>query len=139
MSRTKLAWKILKKVNLHKIILIYIVVLITSAIILKFVDPNIPTVPDGLWYLYVSFTTIGYGDIVVSTHIGRIITVIVSLFGIYIVTLITSVLINYYQELNKLLTKESRELILDKLERLPELSKEELKEISKNLKNKINK
>ena len=57
MSRAKLAWKILKKVNLDKIILIYIVLLIVSAITLNFVDPNINSVLDGLWYLFITFTT----------------------------------------------------------------------------------
>lgn len=134
MNRIKLAYNILRKMNVDKIILSFIVFLIISSFILVRIEPEINNIWDGMWYCFISFTTIGFGDIVAVTAIGKIITVIVALYGVILVALITGVLVNYYQEINKIKMNESVEIFMDKLERLPELSKEELKEISDKVK-----
>lgn len=134
MKKIKLAWNILRKMNVDKIILSFIFILIGSSFILAKFEPEISNIWDGMWYCFVSFTTIGFGDIVVVTAIGKIITFIVALYGIVLVAIITGVLVNYYQEINKIKINESVEVFMDKLERLPELSKEELKEISQRVK-----
>lgn len=134
MNRIKLAYNILRKMNVDKIILSFIVFLIISSFVLVRIEPEINNIWDGMWYCFISFTTIGFGDIVAVTAIGKIITVIVALYGVILVALITGVLVNYYQEINRIKMKESTEVFMDKLERLPELSKEELKEISDKVK-----
>lgn len=134
MKKIKLAWNILRKMNVDKIILSFIIILIGSSFILVKFEPEISSIWDGIWYCFVSFTTIGFGDIVVVTAIGKIITFIVALYGIVLVAIITGVLVNYYQEINKIKMNESIEVFMDKLERLPELTKEELKEISQKVK-----
>ncbi len=136
MKKIKLIWKILKKLDADKIILIYFILMLIASLLLTKFEPQINNIFEGIWYCFISFTTIGFGDIVATTLIGRIITVIIALYGMFIVSLITGVLINYYQEINKIKLKESVEVFMDKLENLPELSKEELNEISDNVKRK---
>lgn len=136
MKKIKLVCRILKKMNVDKIIFVYLILMLISSFLLVKYEPQINNIFEGIWYCFVSFTTIGFGDIVATTVIGRIITVIITLYGMVIVALITGVLINYYQEVNKIKIKESVEIFMDKLERLPELSKEELKVISDNVKKK---
>jgi len=137
MKRTKLAFKILKKMNVDKIVVSFISLMILCSFLLTLVEPEINDIFTGLWYSFVAFTTIGFGDIVAITLIGRIITVILSLYGIILVAIMTGVLVSYYQELNNLRLKISTEELLDKIDRLPELSKEELTEISKKIKKKL--
>ena len=134
MKKIRLACNILKKMNVDKIAVSFFFLIIIASIILARFEPEIKNIWDGLWYCFISFTTIGFGDIVVVTTIGKIITIIVALYGIVLVALITGVLVNYYQEINKIKINESTEVFLDKLERLPDLSKEELKEISQKIK-----
>ena len=136
MRKTKIAFRLLKKMNVDKIIIAYLVLMIISSWVLTYIEPQIKNVLDGMWYCFISFTTIGFGDIVASTFLGRIITIIIALYGMLIISIITSVLISYYQEINKLKVNDSVEKFLYKLERLPELKKEELKEISDNVKQK---
>lgn len=136
MKKIKLAWKILRKMSVDKIIIIYLILMLISSFLLTKFEPQIDNVFEGVWYCFITFTTIGFGDIVATTLIGRIITIIIALYGMFIVSLITGVLINYYQEINKIKVKESVEQFMDKLEKLPELSKEELKLISEKVKNK---
>ena len=104
------------------------------SIILAQIEPEINNFGDGIWYCFVAFTTIGFGDIVVKTLVGRIITILVSIYGILIIALITGVIVNYYQEFIKIKEKGTIESFMDKLERLPELSKKELEEISQKVK-----
>ncbi len=134
MKRTKLAFRIIKKMNVDKIITCYLILMFIASIILCKVEPQINNIFDGIWYCFVTLTTIGFGDMVAVTFIGRIITVVIALYGIIIVALISGVLINYYQELNKVKVNISTEQFLEKLERLPELSMEELAEISEKVK-----
>ena len=134
MKKTKLIFSILKKMNVDKIITGYIILMVICSFILMCIEPQIDNIFDAMWYCFVSFTTIGFGDIVATTFLGRIITVIISLYGIIIVAIITGVLINYYQEVNKLKVNDSIEKFLYKLEKLPELSKKELTEISEYIK-----
>ena len=134
MKKIKLTWNILRKMNVDKIILSFIILLIGSSFVLVKFEPEISSIWDAMWYCFVSFTTIGFGDIVVVTAIGKIITFIVALYGIVLVAIITGVLVNNYQEIKKNKMNESVEVFMDKLERLPELSKEELKEISQKVK-----
>ena len=135
MKKTKLIFRILKKMNVDKIITGYIILMVICSFILMCIEPQIDNIFDAMWYCFVSFTTIGFGDIVAITFLGRVITVIISLYGIIIVAIITGVLINYYQEVNKLKLNDSIEKFLYKLEKLPELSKKELTEISDYIKN----
>lgn len=120
--------------NVDKIILSFIALNFVCSFILARIEPEINNIWKGLWYCFISFTTVGFGDVVVTTVLGKIITVIITLYGIVIVALITGVLVNYYQEINKIKAKESVETFLNKLEDLPNLSKEELQEISSKVK-----
>ena len=139
MKKIKLIWRILQKMDLDKIIGTYLLTIMISSFLLVRVEPQIDNILEGIWFCFVTFTTIGFGDIVVTTIIGRIITIIMALYGIIVVALFTGVIVNYYQELNKIKLEQSIEIFFDKLERLPELSKEELKQISDNIKKKRNK
>ena len=134
MKKIKLACNILRKMNVDKIALSFIFFIIIASFILARFEPEISNIWDGIWYCFISFTTIGFGDIVAVTAIGKIITVIIALYGIVLVAIITGVLVNYYQEINRIKMNESVEVFMDKLDRLPELSKEELKEISQKVK-----
>lgn len=136
MKKMRLLWKILKKMNVDKIILTYLILMLVSSFLLVRFEEQIDNIFEGIWYCFVTFTTIGFGDIVATTLIGRIITIIIALYGMFVVALITGVLVNYYQEINKIKLEDSIEVFMDKLERLPELSKEELQSISENVKKK---
>ena len=54
-----------------------------------------------LYYTVISFTTVGYGDIYATSGIGKILTMISSLFGIAIVALPAGIITaGYMSEIN---------------------------------------
>ena len=56
------------------------------------------TFGDGLWYSFATVTTIGFGDITATSNIGRVLTVFLGIYGIIVVAVITSIIVNFYNE-----------------------------------------
>ena len=61
-------------------------------------EPDINAYPDALWYCFAVVTTIGFGDFAAVTPMGRILTVILGFYGIVVVAVITSIVVNFYNE-----------------------------------------
>jgi len=45
---------------------------------------------DGVWYALVTITTVGYGDVVPTTHAGRVFGIFLILFGVVFFSLVTA-------------------------------------------------
>ena len=61
---------------------------------------------DALWWSFVTFTTVGYGDILLKTTAGRLIAIILMIFGIGFVGITTSTIAAYL--VNNDIKKEKR-------------------------------
>jgi len=130
----KRSYKILKRTGTLKVFFSFLLFLLAASAILTLIEPDIYTLGDGIWYCFVAATTIGFGDICVSTGFGRIITILVSVYGILVTAMVPGVVVSYYMEYLKIREKETLSLFFEKLERLPELSQEELAELSERVK-----
>ena len=127
-------WLVLKRTGALKTFFGFLIICFGASFILKLVEPDIKTIGDGIWYCFVASTTIGFGDIYATTTIGRIITICISLCGIFVFAMMTGVVVSYYTEYLSNKKDETLSLFLEKLENLPNLSKKELKEISDKIK-----
>ena len=74
-----------------------------------------------------------------TTVIGRIIAVILTVYSIAVIAIFTAVIVGFFNDMAKARASESAQQFTDDLERLPELSKEELRELSRRVKNFLNK
>lgn len=74
-----------------------------SALVIYNVEPeSFSTFFDAVYWATISLTTVGYGDIYPVTTIGRIVTMISSIFGIAIIALPSGVITaGYLDEINK--------------------------------------
>jgi voltage-gated potassium channel len=53
-------------------------------------EPKVETLSDGLWLAFTTAATVGYGDIVPSTHASRTFAVLVVLLGLAVFSLVTA-------------------------------------------------
>lgn len=79
------------------------VYILVSALVIFNVEPDsFPTFFDAIYWAVVSLTTMGYGDIYPVTAIGRIVTMISSIFGIAIVAMPASIITaGFMEEMDK--------------------------------------
>ncbi|MES1980320.1 MAG: potassium channel family protein [Pseudomonadota bacterium] len=54
------------------------------------VEPRALSLSDGLWLAFTTAATVGYGDIVPSTHASRAFAVVVVLLGLAVLSLVTA-------------------------------------------------
>ena len=88
-----------------------LVMIVAFSFVFIAVEPAITNFPDSLWYSFAVVTTIGFGDIVAVTPIGRILTVLLGLYGLVVVAVITSIIVNFYNEtIGKQDAKELKEI-----------------------------
>lgn len=127
-------YRILKRTGAIKIFFGYLGLLIIGGSVLYLIEPQINTIFDGFYYSFVASTTIGFGDITPVTIAGKIITVLMTIAGILTVAMVPGVVVAYYTEYLKAKESETISAFLEKLEHLPDLSQEELQELSDKIK-----
>ena len=125
---------VLKRTGALKAFLSFIIVCLIASFIFVLIEPDVDTIGEGMWYCFVASTTIGFGDISAMTTVGRIITILVALNGIFVFAMMTGVVVSYYTEYLNNRKDETISLFLEKLENLPNLSKKELETISEKVK-----
>lgn len=126
---------IMKKLRILKAILIrthavnilfgYLVFIFLAAFAIQILEPDIQSYSDALWYCYAVLSTVGFGDIVVTTWIAKIISVIVTVYSILVIAIVTDVVTSYYNQIIQLQQQETIVAFLDQLEQLPNLSPSE--------------
>lgn len=132
--RPRIIWTIVRASGLLPVTLSFILMFGVFSLVVAAVEPDIPTVFDAAWFLYTVIITIGLGDYTCVTAVGRIATIALSLYSVFFLALVTGTVVNYCAERMKLESNESVAAFIDKLERLPELSDDELAELSEQIK-----
>ena len=93
--------KIIRKTYAMEIIMVLLLLICAFSYVFEYTEPAMPSFTDGLWYCFAIVTTIGFGDITAVSLIGRILSVILGIYGIIVVALITSIIVNFYGEVKK--------------------------------------
>lgn len=134
MKQLRILKSVLVRTHTHKILFSYLVFVFLDALVIFLADPAITTYGDSLWYCYAIISTAGFGDVVATSVIGRIASVLLTIYSILVIALITGVIVNFYNQLIQAKQKDTLTAFADKIQRLPELSHEELVELSENAK-----
>ncbi len=100
-----------KKFELLTLLFLLLFVVATAGIAIyvfeERVNPNINNLFDAMYWALVTISTVGYGDISPVTHQGRTISAVIIIFGIAMISFVTSVIVSAFSiKLEEL--KESR-------------------------------
>ena len=119
----------LKDTYLDEILGILALTIITFTLSLYLFDPSMNSLFDSLWFVVSSLTTVGYGDVLPDSMIGKVISLILLIVGVLIFSAITAALASYFNK--KLLNEGTEELktIKDKLDS----NEKELKELKEEI------
>ena len=134
MNNLRLLKQALTKTGANRFIRSYLVTFVVIAALIWIVEPNIHTFLDSLWYCFAAATTIGFGDVSAVSLPGRILTVILSVYSVVFIAVVTAVITSFFMEIVKVRANESVMAFIDDLENLPDLSKEDLEELSRKIK-----
>ena len=126
----------IRKSRLNFLLVISTIVIVIGAVIISLVEGI--SIDDALWWSFVTFTTVGYGDILLKTQLGRAIGVLLMIIGIGISGVITTTLTLYLvgdRKKGKLTYKEKViNDIKEMLDNYDDLSDEDIDNIIKTIK-----
>lgn len=137
MRKLKVIGFVLRETGADRIIAGFLAFMLVCATVIALIEPGIHTWGEALWYCFTVVSTIGFGDIVVHTLLSRALSVLLSVYAVVTVAIFTGVIVNAFNRVVELRQQESITAIVDKLDRLPEMSKEELTQLSLQIKKKI--
>lgn len=100
-----------------------------SSIIMMFAENQ--SFGDALWWSIVTCTTVGYGDISPSTTIGRIVAIVLMIFGIGLIGMLTGAITTYFTSRSPGKTGNTDSELEDIISELDDEQKRKLTEITK--------
>ncbi len=139
LKRLRLLRMVLKNTKADKILFCYLIFVFADAALIWILEPSITTYGEALWYCYAVISTAGFGDVVTTALLPRILSVVLTVYSVLVIAVVTGVVVNFYTQVVNLKNSETFTSVMDKLENLPELSKEELADLSARVKKLRNK
>jgi voltage-gated potassium channel len=109
---------LLSRHNLGITLFICFVILVISGLLISGIDPAFETPVDGLWWAWVTVTTVGYGDLVPQTTEGRIFGALLILMGLGMFSMLTASFSVFFIEQDERKLSEKEERNIERLERL---------------------
>jgi len=79
-------------------LILAMLILLLGGVGFWWLDPKVETLSDGLWLAFTTAATVGYGDLVPSTHASRGFSVLVVLLGLAVLSLVTASLAAIFVE-----------------------------------------
>lgn len=90
MRYKKLHFRFLPRRGLVYSLGVSLAILMLGGIGFWLLEPKVETFSDGLWLAFTTAATVGYGDLVPSTHASRTFAVLVVLLGLAVLSLVTA-------------------------------------------------
>lgn len=81
---------LLKAKNLGYLVLLALMVTLAFGFLLFLFDPNIKSLFDGIWSAWVTMTHVGFGDVVPTSFLGRLLASVLILLGLLLFSLFTA-------------------------------------------------
>lgn len=75
---------------LDKVIATFIVIILGSTLALYCFDPNITSIFDAIWFVFQTITTVGYGDMIPSSPVGKFVGLLLLIAGVVMFSIVTA-------------------------------------------------
>lgn len=91
-------WKVVRKTNAAEILFGMLLLIIAFSLVLPILEDGIPDFGSALWYCFAIISTIGFGDVSAVSVLGRIMSAILGVCGLVVVSVVMSIVVNFYNE-----------------------------------------
>lgn len=116
--------------HLFKLLLVVLIVyIIVSTTMFILIDSSVSNIGDALWFIAVTISTVGYGDIIPETPIGKALTMLSMVIGIIVSAIFTAYLSSIYNEKNEAETRETVKINRKMIEKNNKELHEEIKTV----------
>ncbi|MCR4911636.1 MAG: potassium channel family protein [Bacilli bacterium] len=123
--------KVIRKTYAGEILLGLILLIVSFSFVFYMTEDSFGNYLNALWYSFAIVTTIGFGDFYAVGDLGRVLSVILGIYGIIVVAVLTSIIVNFYNE-----TKDDKDDKDKKEKDNPEEAEDSPKEIEEKSKEK---
>lgn len=96
-SRLKFIKEFLQKTGLHKIMAAIFITIISFTVLFRLFGPSFGELDD-IYFVIVTLTTVGYGDVTPKTHNEKVLSMILILIGIFVFSTITATITSYFTD-----------------------------------------
>ena len=126
----------IRKSRLNFLLVVSTIFIVIGAVLISIVEGM--SIGDALWWSFVTFTTVGYGDILLKTQLGKAIAVLLMIIGIGVIGVITTSITLYIANGGRKMQKSYKEKVIEdiknKLDNYENLTSEDIEDIIKILK-----
>jgi voltage-gated potassium channel len=95
-----------------------VIVTTLGGLIIGYFDPAFSRPLDGIWWAWVTVTTVGYGDLVPQTPAARMFAIALMILGVSMIALLSASLVSYFQAEEEREAARVRRLIWSKLQQI---------------------
>jgi len=134
LKKVRILGRILRTSGADRIIYGFLGFVALSACAIWLWEPENATFPEALWYCFTAISTIGFGNVVVHGVLARTLTVLLSIYAAAVLAIFTAVVVNYFQQIVSTGRQEDLEAFLDQVERLPNLTHQEMEALARQAK-----
>jgi voltage-gated potassium channel len=116
-----------KNYNIDKLFVFVIAIMFLAAVPMKWLETSFETYGDAFWWVIVTTTTVGYGDLYPETTVGRIIAAFLMIVGVGIIGVITGTVASFLTNRKNIPLEEPDEItyIKNKINKFPDLSNDD--------------
>ncbi|MBO4364799.1 MAG: two pore domain potassium channel family protein [Eggerthellaceae bacterium] len=111
----------------------FVALFIVCAAVVAIIEPGMDA-GDAIWFMFQIVSTIGLGDYACTTFMGRVATIVLSMYSVLFFALVTGAMVSFCNERMRFRRDKSVAHFIYQLEHLPELSPQELEELSRKIK-----
>jgi voltage-gated potassium channel len=111
---------LLKQKNLLYVLLLAVSAIIIFGLAVFIIDPNIHSLADGLWFAWSTMSLVGFGDVVPTSLLGRILAGVLLLLGIVLLALLNATFSAALIGRGVLQVEQEESIILQEIKRLHE-------------------
>lgn len=90
--------KIMGRNHLGPTLMVSFIIIVIAGTLMAVIDPNVETPFDGIWWAWVTVTTVGYGDIVPGSTAGRLFGSVLILMGIGLFAMLTASFSSFFMQ-----------------------------------------